>query len=249
MDFAELAQVAERFPAIAARIVSVANSAWSSPVNEITCLEQACARLGFNVVRSMAIALVVSAPFDASACPAFSPEKFWGSALLCADCAEWLTPLFGQRADIDQQTARTGGLLHNLGLLLLADRLPEQTHAALVAAADDIEYASVQWTREHCDIAYSEAGGRLAEVWELPGQLVDAMYHRLDARDHGERWLRQSPVGLAVVLVSAVYRGMQELPDSIKQEQLLVEKESLQAVFERCQSRAPRLRELAKALM
>jgi len=249
MDFVELAKVMGRFPSIAARIISVANSAWSSPVAKIDSLEMACARLGFGVVRSMAIALAVSAPFDLHACPAFAPEHFWTSAMLSADGAEWLVPLMTSGQVLEPQTARTAGLLHNLGLLLLADRMPEQTNAALAAAAPGVERAVMARIREQCGIGYDEAGGCLGAAWELPPMLVDAMRHRLGPTDDGSRWLHQSPVGVSVTLVAVVCRGATELPSSCLDGSHAIAPDDLQAVFTRLLNKLEKMRELAGVMM
>jgi len=118
---------------------SMLSAAWSAPVSEITSLEMACARLGVNVVRSVSIALAIASPFDASRCPTFEGQRFWCTALLNADAAFWLAPLARAAAPVEPQTARTGGLLHNLGLLWLADQLPDATNQALSTVAADPE--------------------------------------------------------------------------------------------------------------
>ncbi|MFV9615600.1 MAG: HDOD domain-containing protein, partial [Gammaproteobacteria bacterium] len=91
IGFIELARIIEKFPSIAARLIAVANSSWSSPVTPITSLEMACSRLGFDVVRSTSIALAVAAPFDSNRCPAFNAKYFWTTSLLAADATSWLS--------------------------------------------------------------------------------------------------------------------------------------------------------------
>ncbi|MCP4996368.1 MAG: HDOD domain-containing protein, partial [Gammaproteobacteria bacterium] len=113
----ELARILERFPTIVARLIALANSAWSSPASDVTSLEMACARLGFNIIRSVSIALAIAQPFDPNRCQAFDAERYWCSALLTADAATWLSPLSQVAYAPEPETARVGGLLHNLGLL------------------------------------------------------------------------------------------------------------------------------------
>ena len=60
VGFHELAVIIERFSNIAGRLIVLANFAKSTTVGEIATLEQACGRLGLNVVRSVSIALAIS---------------------------------------------------------------------------------------------------------------------------------------------------------------------------------------------
>lgn len=114
IDFQELVAEIELFPPIAARLLSVANSAWSAPVSPVTSLVMACSRLGLNVVRTVAMALAVAEPFNPAVCPLFEPQRYWSSALLTAEAAD----LVARAATFDDpQTARTAGLLRNSTLL------------------------------------------------------------------------------------------------------------------------------------
>lgn len=172
LEYAKLAKLLERFPTIAMRIISVANSAWSSPVSPILSLEDACARLGFNVVRSISIALAISSPFDPNHCPAFDVRLFWGSSLMAAE-------ICGQLADrsggMDPAVGRTLGLLHNLGVLWLAQYLPEQTDQALSEAAEDPQLDVNKLLMDNCGIGMGIAGGLLGQRLELPELLINAI--------------------------------------------------------------------------
>lgn len=52
LNFNQLSKVIERFPTIAARLIALANSAWSAPISPIYSLEESCTRLGLSVVKS-----------------------------------------------------------------------------------------------------------------------------------------------------------------------------------------------------
>jgi len=173
MDFQRVAQVIQRFPTIAARLIRLANSAWSAPVSPVTSLEGACARLGFGVVRSTSIALAVAAPFDPNRCPAFDAQLFWCRALLVADVSAWLADATASEGGAE--TARAAGLLHNLGLLWLADRLPQATHQALQQHQQQPDSSLRQLLSERMGFDYLDAGRRLGEAWGLPDPLVAAM--------------------------------------------------------------------------
>lgn len=205
IDFNQLAQIIERFPTIAARILVLANSAWSAPAQAITSLQQACSRLGLNVVRSTSIALAVASPFNPRRCQAFDSLQYWTAALMTAEAASTLAAM--PYPYTDPFTARTGGLLHNLGLLWLADQLPQQVDEALSAAGqlacDEINPALI--ARLGFDSA--EAGKVLGEAWGLPPAIVTVMAEHPHPDYRGNHWEFSHLVGLARKLVSANLAG------------------------------------------
>lgn len=185
IDFQDLVAEIELFPPIAARLLSVANSAWSSPVSPVTSLVMACSRLGLNVVRTVAMALAVAEPFNPAVCPPFQSRRYWSSALLTAEAACLVARASAYE---DDQTARTAGLLRNIGLLWMADAMPGPTGAALQVAADNEAEDLETVLRDHCGIGYLEAGSLLAAYWQLPASFAnDAYTECVAATEHADR--------------------------------------------------------------
>ncbi len=184
-SFPQLASTIELYPDIAARLIAIANSAWSSPTSEITTLEGSCSRLGFDIVRNICIALAVAAPFNPKSCPGFSCKYFWTTSLLCADAASWLAAA-SSAIKIEPATARTAGMMHNLGILLLADQLPIEVHESIkLMQKGDYQRLgdALQFMLgfNHCDV-----GRILGKSWKLPDVLTSAMSYQIidDAGNH-----------------------------------------------------------------
>ena len=202
MDFRELAQVIEKFPSIAARLIALANSSWSSPVVPVTSLEMACSRLGFAVVRSVAIALSIANIFNPQACPAFDPIRYWTGALLTAEIAHALALEAHLEEDTEPQSVRTAGLLHSLGLLWLAAWFPEETHSALLLATEPgHSLGADEALVAELGFGYREAGACLAEAWHFPAALTLPIRHHCDLDYDGEAWQSAGLVGLARMLI------------------------------------------------
>lgn len=170
--YADLAVELEKFPSIAIKIVAIANSAWALPATPITNLHDACARIGLNIVRSVSIALSISHVFDPSRCPPFDTKTFWTSALLNAESAFLCAK---DHPDVDPNTARFAGLLHNIGLLWLANQKPDETAIALSSAQEHDHLSIAQSLTEQLGIDYHHIGGLLATSMELPDTIVDAI--------------------------------------------------------------------------
>lgn len=204
----ELAAMLEEYPTITARLLSVANSPWSSPSVPVDSLEVACARLGFETVRAITIAITVSAPFNPLRCPEFDARRYWCSALLVADGAGLVARIAHATEAIEVPAARSAGLLHNLGLLWLADCLPLETGLALRAVAED-ETGTLsvnQALRNICGAGHNEAGVALAKAWNLPATVRAAMnYH--NPLNAGPKMLGLTRVvASAAGMVSQLYR-------------------------------------------
>ncbi|NNJ90550.1 MAG: HDOD domain-containing protein [Gammaproteobacteria bacterium] len=174
IDIDELAGQVSRNTAISARLLAVANSAWVSPRVPITSVQQACVLLGQTLVRSIGIALIVSAPFDPFRCRFFNSKKYWISAFLTADaCHDLAINAFDLKKN-DADSSLTIGLLHHIGLLALSDLEPEKTSEALQKALSQgltVNDALIG----QLGVGYSEAGHILLQSWRIPDMLSEAI--------------------------------------------------------------------------
>ncbi|MEN8176991.1 MAG: HDOD domain-containing protein [Pseudomonadota bacterium] len=243
-----LAGIIERFPIIAARLITLANSAWSAPVTTITSLETACARLGFGVVRSVSIALAVSAPFNSNHCPAFDSERFWCSSLLAADASNWLALTVPAQTKLDSATARAAGLLHNLGILWLTSQLPTEMQQVFTRLRQDPDLTLNHVLEDVLGIEYHTATGRLAQAWELPETLVIAMSEQGNGAYADEHWESAAVVGVAVKMVSALFHGRPWHADEHRLTELSLSTTDADELFERLSVQFEPTRELARLL-
>jgi HD-like signal output (HDOD) protein len=265
IEFSELATVVEKFPGIAGKLISLVNSAWSAPTSEVTSLEATCSRLGLGVVRSTSIALAVAAPFNPANCPEFDLEYYWCSVLLAADAASRLVPVSSPVHEFEPATLRAAGLLHNLGLLWLVDRLPAEVDQAL-AMVKHGQVESVQLALSQVlGFDQAQAGGYLGNSWALPQSLVGAMTHHLDidlpqslvgAMTHhldidfeGEYREVVITVGLAARLAAAVLKEESCPAGDARQVSLGISKEGLNAVFNQLSGQLLKTRDVAKILI
>jgi len=247
MEFADLAGAIEKFPSIAFRVLAVANSVWSSPVSQIARLDQACARLGFKVVRSIAIAVAVASPFDSRLCPGFEAEVYWTSAMLTARAAEMLAGEMNADASHDPGVASTAGILSNLGLLLLATRMPKQANVAFEQARETDR--GVLWaTREHCGLGYDEAGILLLEAWNLPALLSQMLRQHYESAREEPGCACCAPLGVAAYFESALRHDKEAAPEDVAAACQRADVHSLRVVYETLAKEHDRVRDVAVSL-
>ncbi|MCP4432939.1 MAG: HDOD domain-containing protein [Gammaproteobacteria bacterium] len=248
IDFAELASIVEKFPSIAGKLISLANSVWSAPASAITSLEDACARLGFDVVRSTSIALAIATPFNPTKCPAFDPEYFWYSALMTADAACRLVPVLSSSGNLKPSSARAAGLLHNLGLLWLVDSFPDEVHQALTMVKKDQFTTLQQALLQILGFDQMQAGGHLASRWELSEPLVLVMTHYSKTSYQGPQREIITTVGLAVKLVSNTLKEVSCTEQETRQWNSEISRDDLSEVSEQLNKQIVNIRAIAKEL-
>lgn len=246
IDLEALATAVRCFPSITARLVALANSAWVSPKRPIISLPDACSLLGLRMVRCVSFALAVARPFDPGSCPGFDVERYWCSALLTAEGAALLSEHLDDECHVD--TAHTAGLLHNLGLMWLADSWPKETALAFSIATSDENCDLVQALYAATGNDYCEAGGRLSEAWKLPEPLTIAIrYHRTQTY-RGPHWQFAAVCGIAARMSSRLWRGQEWIQEDLNCDALDLSPAVLQCVFQKLVGKRDAIHHLSKTL-
>lgn len=210
--YEDIAGAISNFPNIAARLIFLANSAWTSPSVPIIHLEMACARLGLSMVRNISVALCIASTFSLSGCKKFDRERFWNSALLVADGSAWLASCLPEFSEQELKTIHSAGLLHNLGLLWLADNWPKETSTALEISAADDSMSTHDALREIVDTDYCKVGEILGKAWALPDVLTTVMKEHRNFTYNGTDFKYVAIVRHVVQMVSALHRGVDQRP-------------------------------------
>ncbi|MGR8929291.1 MAG: HDOD domain-containing protein [Gammaproteobacteria bacterium] len=249
LDFKGLAKQLEAHQGIASRLLAVANSAWVGSKEPVTSIEQACFKLGLNMVRGISIGLAVMKPFNVAFCPAFDKKRYWSSSLIVAQAASLLANQLpvSEQAGHDAGALHTAGVLHNIGLLCLADIKPQETLMVLKRRMAQPEITLIQAFREAIDTDYCEVGGFLADRWGIAEILVACIqYHR--AADYRGPYSHQATlVGIAADWVGLLFRQHELLP-SVYLERQAIDVNRQQAIFRRLELEYRKISESAALL-
>ena len=158
---------------IIAKVLKMANSAAYRRGAEITSIEQAVIRLGFNALRSLVVASGLMTSFRTPS--NFDKNKFWVDNFQVATIAKSLA---ADCRAIEPETAFTCALLHNIGELLIQSTLPEE--ASLINMAISRGTSRIDAQREMLGYDYSQVGAELAKRWSLSETFVRAIAQQLD---------------------------------------------------------------------
>ena len=168
-DVETLAHHINSDPAIVARLLAAANSVGSGLSTKIYSAKQAFLVLGADRVVSIILASALTYRFDLRNA-GFDARLLWRHSLGVATCARVLAEQTGINPDL----AFTGGLLHDIGQLLMYTASPiyylqalEQRHQ------QDLPIIAAE--RNVFGYDHAQAGSTLAVNWKLPPEIVDAI--------------------------------------------------------------------------
>jgi len=160
-------------PALAAKVMQLANSAYFGIGDPAVSPKAAATRLGWDVLRTLLLNHELALPYPADACKAIY-ERSVAQAQETAELAAWIAKQ-EDAAAADVAQAQLAGLLHCLGRLLLCHQAPEDYAKvpALVTAGQMVDEAEHQVFGSH----HAALGAYLAQAWALPPAVVDAIQH------------------------------------------------------------------------
>ncbi|RJQ46188.1 MAG: HDOD domain-containing protein [Nitrospiraceae bacterium] len=167
----KLENIIENDPAIAARILSLANSAFwkTAPVRT---LGEAIFRIGFNGVRYLAVGISLMTLFDAGK-NKVAYQKIYNHSVAAGFVSKMLSEHL--RTGISDEIW-ISGMLHDLGIMVLNRYFSDSYSKVLKMLENGTPLLEAE--REALDFTHAEIGSWLAEEWNLPGTTIQAtLYH------------------------------------------------------------------------
>lgn len=189
-------------PALAARILSMANSAALNPsAHRITDLRAAVTRMGFDMLRSAAMTFAMSQLQAAEQYRAIEKpmNRLWRRSV---EVASLCRVIARRHHELNADSAMLAGLLHGVGKLYILTRAAR--HPKLFA--DQAAFQSIvrDW---HADITKA-----LLETWRIDDDLVEAIHGYEDPERVG-----RGPLSLGDVLaVADVLASLRDKPDLLQ---------------------------------
>ncbi len=178
---ADIARAIGQDPAFTLRLLQVANSALYHFPSEVGTVAKAVSIIGTAQIRHLALSMSVAKCFAALPNDLVSMANFWRHSLLCALVARHLA---GEARRCDPDAMFTAGLLHDIGELVIFNRMPQQAREALARVIDSGDELPVyEAERQVMSFDHAAVGGELARHWRLPALLEEciACHHDIAA--------------------------------------------------------------------
>lgn len=215
---AQIGQLVETDPALTTRILKMVNSAFYGFPHEIATISQSISILGRDRLRQILIGSMLGGVFGKMGSHVISLNDFWYDSVKTAILARYLCR---ESRNSDQaETIFTAGLLHKIGKLILAQRLPDEyMRVQITAEAEnlgvfELEQRIIGFT--HCDV-----GAAFIGKWGLPQILSDIAHYYLSpqqSQDYAEEVRLISLASKLTFLVAPVEQQeveyvLEDIPD------------------------------------
>ena len=191
----EVGKIVSDDPAVAAKILSVANSAAYGFSHRVDSLSHAVSLLGLRETYSLVLALAIADIMKKS--KGFNYKRYWEQAVQCAAASRLLAEEHGRS---DNGGAFTAGLLHNLGKLALAHVAPG-AYPHIGAELYGLDLIAAE--QKVFGLAHPEAGYELALHWGLPDHVAEGIRFHHAPEQATKHTDVVSLVALAVFMVYA----------------------------------------------
>lgn len=179
---------------LSARLLRLVNSAHFGLSTKIDTLERAVAITGMNRLLSLASGVGIVSRFRGIRSDLITMEGFWRHSIFCAITAR----LLAQRGGLPgRESFFVGGLLHDIGRLLLLRASPERMRAAILDSAESGDELSLAETR-HLGFDHSAFGGRLLKQWSFSDTLCDMV------ENHHAPHKAQAPENAAIIHIADI---------------------------------------------
>ncbi len=169
----DIARLIETDPALTIRLLKLVNSSYYGFESSIDTVSRAINLIGTCELRDLALATAAANSFNDLDQHLPDMWQFQRHSLYTGLCAKLLADQCGQTRT---ESFFVSGLLHDIGKLLLYLTMPALCNRIHESA---ITSDAIPYRLEHEELGYSHAeiGGLLAEQWNLPDNLVNAIRH------------------------------------------------------------------------
>ncbi len=175
IDFEEVVRLVSRDEAVAAQCVRMTNSAMFGRRRLVETVHEAVVGLGLWRVSDIVFSHALPQAFDPFP-KALDRATFWRHSLGCALVSQRLARLVRSHS---AEKAYLAGLLHDLGILVNAVLLPEETKAAYEMAASR-SIALDEAEKELLGFTHAETGRILGEAWKLSPDINTVLQYHHD---------------------------------------------------------------------
>jgi putative nucleotidyltransferase with HDIG domain len=172
-ESADLKKINEKIAidhSLTAKILRLANSSHFGTNSRVVTIQQATALLGVNNIKNVIRMTLMSSSFPTPSCPGFDFKAFWRHSIATAICAELISRTLHMKHDF----AFTGGLLHDIGRLVMATYFPQE-YAQVIQYQQSCDCSMIEAERSIMHIDHTETGLALAQHWHFSEAVQDTI--------------------------------------------------------------------------
>ncbi len=200
-----VAKIIARDPGMTAKILQIINSAYFGLPKKVQNIQQAVNLLGMEIISALVLNTQVFSKFQVTGSKVFSSEALWQHNINVALTAKAIAEAEGCAREVQDQ-AFMGGMLHDIGKLILQTTFMQEYDDVILAAA---EAGISLWEAElrYFDASHTEVGAYLLGLWGLSDEIIEIVaYHHLPGYGYSTTFNALTAVHIANSLDSEVNR-------------------------------------------
>lgn len=206
----DIAAIVSKDPSLSATLLKIVNSAYYGFSEKVESLQFAAMALGTRQVGSLALGITVVNYFKGISDKRINMQSFWRHSIACAITAQTLA---AHVKGVIPERVFIGGLLHDIGRLVLLTAFPDE-YNLLLSSSRAPGLFLYQAEPKIFGCTHARFGGMLAETWNFSDGISQLIHH------HHDDFKSIPPAEIAIVyfsnwLVNAIgigFSGENELP-------------------------------------
>ena len=176
--FDDLAAIIKTDPAMSARLLKIVNSAFYGFDEKVDTLTHALNIIGTEQLTDLALASIVTSRFEGIPRDLINMETFWMHSIACGIAARKIAM---RMPGVEAEKMYLGGMLHDIGSLILFKESPEDAKKILLRCKESGENL-FKVEKEILGYDHAEVGALLLSEWKLSGRLAEMVkYHHQPA--------------------------------------------------------------------
>ena len=166
----KLGDIIQRDPGMTAKLLKIVNSAFFGLRRTISSAQEAVTYLGQETIKGLVLANAIFERAEPLATRGLSLEDLWRHTLATATAAKRIA--LDQGVDrLQAEDIFVGGILEDVGVLVLATNFPEAYDRALdILRLEEVALATVE--QEEFAMTHAEVGAYLLGLWGIPAPIV-----------------------------------------------------------------------------
>ncbi len=168
----EIGDVISRDQVLSARVLKIVNSPIYGFPGRISSVSQALMLIGLSAIKGMLLGVSIFEIMQKTM------VGLWEHSIGAAAAARLIASRAGLK---DVEEASVAGLIHDIGKVVLGIRYTEEYRAVLERTGEEQRYV-IELERDVFGVTHAQAGGWIAQKWNFPVNLVEAIgYHHKPA--------------------------------------------------------------------